>query len=160
MSELIFSTIIPALVTLVFGSVATYLGTRWKIRSELEAEYDRSLRDDRIAVYQELWKELQPLAKYVRPGPVTYETIHDLSINLRQWYFERGGLYLSEGTRDQYFALQDTCQEVLSNPKWKAEQGAELDEETFEALRGKGSALRTSMARDVGTRKGAILEVD
>ena len=147
-----------AILPLTIGAVLSYFGTRWKITQDLEAEYDRDLRTARIQVYQELWKSLQPLAKYARPGPVTCNTVNEISVDLRTWYFEQGGLYLSETARDTYFALQDGLQDVVSNPRWREHPEQPLDDDTFELLRKRGSALRTSMAADVGTRKRPIVE--
>ena len=99
--------LLVAVVSVVATATITYFGTVLKMRKDLEAKYDISLRDQRITVYAELWKCLQPLAKYSRPEPVTYEKVENLSKDLRKWYFEVGGLFLSETTRDRYFDLQE-----------------------------------------------------
>lgn len=46
-----------------------YLATIAKIKKDLEATYDRDLRDKRLEVYKELWKHREPLAQYARPHP-------------------------------------------------------------------------------------------
>lgn len=154
------SELLSAFLAFALGSLGTYLATQWKVRAELEGEYDKSLRDARIKVYQELWASLQPLAKYARPGPVSYQTIHQMATELRTWYFEKGGLYFSDRARDAYFKLQDALAEVLNNRPATMVIQTELEDVTFEALRQRGSALRTAMAADVGTRRTPLLAVD
>jgi hypothetical protein len=126
-----------AVVGFALGLASAYIGLHWKIRKELEGEYDKDLRGKRRDAYAALWKILQPLAKYSPPAPVTPELLKQLSADLRQWYFEVGGLYMSANARDAYFALQDELQ--LASPS--AEN----------AIRA-GSRLRTATTRDVGSR--------
>jgi hypothetical protein len=137
------------------GIVATYLAAILKYRKDLEFKYDTDLREKRIPEYRALWRLLQPLARYSRPEPVTGKLIQQLSQELRQWYFEQGGLFLSDRSRDSYFALQDALTAVVADHKQTL--SAVLTEETFERIRVKGSDLRTCMTRDVGTRKESKL---
>ncbi|GAX60126.1 Mg2+ and Co2+ transporter [Candidatus Scalindua japonica] len=74
---------------------------------ELQIEYDKELRKERIVHYKELWKELKPLAKYPEPEPLTHDNVKSLAVSLKDWYFTGGGLFLSAGTRERYFDLQD-----------------------------------------------------
>jgi hypothetical protein len=154
------SELVSGLVAFSLGSIGTYLATQWKVRAELEGEYDQSLRDARIRVYQELWASLQPLAQYARPGPVTYQAIHQLTTDLRAWYFEKGGLYFSDKARDAYFALQEALAGVQSKRPATMAIQTELEDATVERLRQQGSALRTAMAADVGTRRAPLLALD
>ena len=139
----------------LLGAVTTYLVAVFKLRRELEYKYDTDLRDKRIPQYLELWKLLVDLAKYARPKQLTFDDLYKLTASLRQWYFEQGGLFLSEKSRDTYFALQDAIKKVLDA---KGQPGAAtVDEETYEDLRKSGSNLRTALTRDVGTRKSPKL---
>lgn len=126
-----------------------------KLRRELEYKYDTDLRDKRIPQYLALWKLLEDLAKYARPKQLTFDDLYKLTASLRQWYFEQGGLFLSEKSRDTYFALQDAIKEVLDVKGQSGE--ATVDEATYEDLRKSGSDLRTELTRDVGTRKSPKL---
>jgi hypothetical protein len=154
------SELVTTLVGLAVGSLGTYFGIQWKVRAELAGDYDKSLRDARVKVYQELWSSLQPLAKYARPGPVTYQTIAQMAGELRGWYFEKGGLYFSERARDAYFLLQEALAEALKNRPVTTTPQTELESLAFETLRQRGSALRTAMAADVGTRRTPMMAVD
>jgi hypothetical protein len=98
----------------LFGIVSAYVGLYWKVRKELEAQYDKDLRAERQKVYGPLWRLLQPLARYSPPGPLTASVLKQLSIDLRIWYFEVGGLFMSKNTRDAYFALQRTIVDQIA----------------------------------------------
>ena len=139
----------------LLGAVTTYLVAVLKLRRELEYKYDTDLRDKRIPQYLELWKLLVDLAKYARPKQLTFDDLYKLTASLRQWYFEQGGLFLSEKSRDTYFALQDAIKKVLDAKGQPG--GTTVDEETYEDLRKSGSDLRTALTRDVGTRKSPKL---
>jgi hypothetical protein len=140
-----------ALASAVVGGALTYVTTIVKIRQDLAAQYDANLRQDRIKFYQQLWMTLEPLARYAPASPFTFHTAEDLATALRKWYFEQGGLFLSAAARDAYFALQDALKELKGQPIDPVPQ------ETLKALMDLGSALRTHLSSDVGTRAKAML---
>jgi hypothetical protein len=142
--------LLSLVASILTGLVTAYFTSR-KVREDLEAKYDTDLRDRRLKVYAELWKLLEPLAKYSPPGPVTPRVLGQLSRALRSWYFDTGGLYLSEPARDAYFALQGAL--VAAVGTGEAEIDVELDPDAFEAIRKAGSDLRTHLAGDIGTRR-------
>jgi hypothetical protein len=151
-------TVIVAIITGVLGILGTYLSAVLKFRKDLEAKYDIDLRDKRIEVYKELWKRLQPLAKYSPPGPFTFNKVQELLADLRSWYFEVGGLFLSERSRDAYFALLDKMEEVLKYPTFQPNEV--LSDDVREEIRQKSSTLRTQLAKDVGTRQESRFKYD
>jgi hypothetical protein len=136
---------------------AAYVGTRRRVLAELEGRYDAELRASRLGVYPHLWAALEPLAKYARepPGRPRRTEIEELTRNLRRWYFEEGGLYLSAEAREAYFQLQDALTAVVDSKRWAAatDSSEEIDAQTFEELRLIGSWLRTTLTYDVGTRR-------
>jgi hypothetical protein len=150
-----------ALIAVVSGSLSavvtaiiTYLSISVQVRRDLEAKYDLDLRGQRITVYKELWRLLQPLAKYARPGPFTPAGAKELSRELRRWYFETGGLFMSEETRDAYFELQSGLGTFAEDQNRQVEQA--LGETEFTCLRDKGSTLRTRVTQDIGTRQAPM----
>jgi hypothetical protein len=145
------ASIITAVVTAVLAAVGTYVTTR----RNLQIQFDASLREMRIAAYKPLWARLGGLAKYARPEPLSMDEAQELAVTLRDWYFETGGLFLSQETRRDYFALLDGL-EVLP----RRTSGATLRVEDDELLRVLGSRLRTGMTRDVGTRRTFIFRED
>jgi hypothetical protein len=149
------SALVASLVTGIVTAVLAALGTYVTTRRNLQIQFDASLRELRIAAYKALWKELEDLAKYGRAEPLSRSQAQQLSISLRTWYFETGGLFLSQETRRDYFALLDGLEVV---PRRTNEQI--LSEEDDEFLRVLGSRLRTAMTRDVGTRRTFIFRGD
>ena len=139
--------IVPALIGVVTGAVAT----AYKSRKDLEVQYDIALRGERIAAYKKLWKQLERLAYYAPEQPLTYGVARVLTKALRTWYFEVGGLLLSESTREPYFDLQRALKAVTESG---GEDQLELPEPAADALKQLGSRLRTSTTDDVATRVG------
>jgi hypothetical protein len=137
------TAIAVAAVTGAVGLIAGIVGTAYKSRKALESTYDIDLRKARIDVYKKLWTELQVLAKY-SPPPFKRETVEQLSVAMRRWYFEQGGIFLSKRARNAYFDLQEALIQTLEC----------LDDPAplRELLRKRGSRLRTTMAEDIATR--------
>jgi hypothetical protein len=87
--------IVPAFIALLGGIIVAFI----QARKNLETRYDIDLRRERIPAYQELWSLLEPLAFYSPPGPVTYNTVAEISKGLRTWYYTKGGLFISTDAR-------------------------------------------------------------
>ena len=150
-------TILVAIITGLFGTASgalvAYLGAILKFRKDLEAAYDKDLREKRIEAYTALWKHLQLLARYDRPKPLNPKTLEELTEAMRDWYFGVGGLYLSEEARASYFDLKQTIQNILTDRKYRPEDFLEPPDR--KNVLEKGSVLRARLTRDVGTRKSS-----
>jgi hypothetical protein len=94
-------------------------------------------------VYKALWDPLQVLARYDRPKPLSPQTLEELTVAMRKWYFEVGGLYLSEDTRTSYFDLKQAIQDILNNSKYRPEDI--LDPHDSKIVLEKGSLLRARL---------------
>jgi hypothetical protein len=144
MSDAVLASTVTAAAGVVVASITGVLGyrsARWSLRKELEVD----LRRQRLDAFKALWALSEPLAKYGRTGPasrVTPASLAALSSKLRHWYFAQGGMFLTESSRDAYFAFQDALQAVIHTV---ADEDEELDEPTRERIREKGSLLRTSL---------------
>jgi hypothetical protein len=150
-------TLIAAVLTGVFGlitgALVAYMGAILKFRKELEAEYDKDLRKERLRVYTNLWSRLDILARFDRPKPLTVTVMRELTESMRKWYFEEGGLYLSEGARGAYFSLKQTIQSIIENPDYQPDHL--LGAEDSRRVLGLASTLRAQLTKDVGTRKSS-----
>jgi hypothetical protein len=147
------ASIVTAIVTAALAVAGTYVTTR----RELQLKFDESLRTLRIDAYKALWKDLDGLAKYGRPKPLTPAEAAAIRDKLRTWYFETGGgLMLSTQTRTDYFRLQDGLELAVADA-WDGEARAEAVDEYLRLL---GSRLRTGMTADVGTRRTFIFRGD
>lgn len=78
---------------------------------------DPEVRRLRTESYIELWKLLVALARYDLPQPVDVDVLKKLTVSMRNWYFEKGGLFLSENSRGPYFELKEVLRNVISDPK-------------------------------------------
>jgi hypothetical protein len=143
--------IVPALIALVAGVVVALV----QARRNLETQYDIDLRKERIGAYQNLWACFEPLAFYSPPGPVTFQTVRDISRTMREWYFTKGGLFLSTETRDVYFRLQRELTKTAHSRAVRTDD--ELDFDRREHIKALTSRLRSQMTEDVKTRVGSRL---
>jgi hypothetical protein len=146
MTSEVVASVVAGGVALISGIALALYGSL----KRLEVEYDIALRNHRIEAYQALWKILAPLAYYSPPSAVTYGLARDLSRALRSWYFEVGGLFLSELTREAYFDLQKGLGGVIKEPV--EHDHLPVADKLFERLRGTASTLRTATTQDVATR--------
>jgi hypothetical protein len=154
----VLAPLITAIAGGLLGLVASYLGVQWKIHRDLEARYDSSLRDLRLKVYAELWALLKPLAAFGPRDDVSRQELDEMTGRLRDWYFDRGGLYLSTEAREAYFRLQRGLRVIVSSQRWQRDDLQQLDQTSFEHLRRIGSRLRTKLTLDVGTRRPFSME--
>jgi hypothetical protein len=115
----IVTTVLISLLTLIGGAlvsgVLTYLGSR----SKLAMDYDADLRKRRIETYSDLWSKLEPLAKYAPKETFSEADAVSLAKSLRDWYFEKGGLFLSTAAREDCFALQDLLKHISEGWGWE-----------------------------------------
>ena len=106
----------------------------------------------REAAYRDLWARTEPLAKYARSRPFDARAAADLAGSLREWYFQVGGLYLTESCRTAYFRLQEGLQAALTRVE-EPTPPLILTPDIVEGLRTAASRLRTALAQDLGTRQ-------
>ena len=142
------NTILSIIASLLLAAVTalfTYLATRSKIRLDLTAEYDKDLRTSRLKVYQDLWKLLEPLARYSRPGPVTYVVVKEVAEKMRIWYFQQGGIFLTKESYTPYFSLKEVMQNIIDDEFLKEDNTRDLDEKRLDALLKRASDLRKSL---------------
>lgn len=106
------------------------------------------LQRERIAAYRGLWGLTKLLPKWPRARDVSYEDLRKLSNSLRDWYFsEAGGMFLSRTAHTSYAALQDSLTAIMVE-----QPSGSMTDEHYDAVRELCSALRSKLARDVGSR--------
>jgi hypothetical protein len=160
-----FETIVTSAVSAVGGSaivvasMSAWLGKVWSERiarvETLLGKIDIDLRKRRIEVYKELWGATAVFPKWTRAEGVTYEELLKFSQGLRQWYFHRGGMYLSRTTHhDGYTVLQTTIEGILNS-----HPSGLLSEKHYDLVREKCSSLRSYLATDIESRRDALSQV-
>jgi hypothetical protein len=155
------NTLLSLLTGLISGAitaVVTYFATLSKARLDLSIEYDKELRENRLAAYKELWKRLKPLARYSPETPLTHQVIKDTSESMRDWYFDLGGIFLSRESRGPYFALKQKMQEIIDNPELQKEKDHPLDAKWIKPVHDRGTKLRETLSNDIGTRWQPFLQ--
>ena len=79
MPEDLTIAVVTALVTAALSVATTYVALVTKIRRDLEAQYDKDLRERRMTAYAALWTLTEPLARYSPPKPLTAQGVRSLS---------------------------------------------------------------------------------
>jgi hypothetical protein len=150
------AALIAGFFGLVVAAFGTYVGVGWKIKKDLSAQYDADLRGLRLKSYLSLWAATELFALYARESAQAFPNrreLREMTLELREWYFGVGGIYLSEPARDSYFDVQKALGIVVESIRWRDESLPCLDGRTFEQIRVLTSTLRTRLTHDVGTRK-------
>lgn len=131
----------------------------YKKMLELKSEIDLDLRERREKPYRELWDKTRLLPKWPRSDNVTYEKLDQFRKELRDWYFDGGGIYLSADSMDAYRDLQETIRAVIDPDKGKTSQAIRPEErirtEDYDAIRDRCSGLRSEMTNDLVSRRAA-----
>ena len=153
----ITDALIAGLFGLITGIIVTYLAAILKYRKEIEIDFDRELREKREDVYSELMKILAYFARYDLPEQINKITLEDKSIRLREWFFNQGGLFLSDKSRDPYFDLKKQIGKLLDKPSYGESPSLE-DTDEFKKIIATASLLRHNLAKDIGARRRPSLE--
>ena len=149
--------VVTGLVSGVLSSALTYFSTRSKIRLDMRVEYDKSLHEKRLALYKDLWPKTEPLARFSPHCILTYNILKNVTEELRRWYFNEGGIYLSKRSRKPYFALKRELQRVLEDDHLVKQPDGPIDTKLRDAVLDAASRLRTSLADDVRARRSPWL---
>ena len=138
------------------SAVLTYFSTRYKTRLELTAEYDKELQQSRLKAYTQLWGILDKFPRYGREHPLTYGVFVEVSNETRKWYFHDGGIYLTKASRKPYFEMKKLM-EPLFREAIEGPPTAVFQDERLLPIIEAGSALRTSLSDDIGTKRASWL---
>ena len=109
---------------------------------------DTDLRTKRIPVYAELWEKTGVLPMWPWNTELEYQDLHQLTRDFRDWYFKRGGMYLSASARDAYFEVQKSINAILEK-----DQAGRVSNDDYKNIQHKCSALRTKLAEDLLSRR-------
>ncbi|MFQ8433724.1 hypothetical protein [Amaricoccus sp. W119] len=111
---------------------------------------DIDLRARRFEVYKPLWQLTEKFPQYPRRNHVSYDTLLPFSESLRDWYFQTGGILLTDSARDAYFAVQKELKLYIDKDRTD-----ELEPDNYHRIRAKCSFLRTELTRDLLSRRAA-----
>lgn len=103
---------------------------------------------------------MKVLPKYPsRLGEIKYSELLDCSHDLKDWYFDGGGLFLTSESRNAYFSIQEEITEKIlkkdfgsKNEKLKEK----VSSDDYESVRKEMSILRTELTNDLLSRERNI----
>ena len=145
------SELTTVLVSSLVGGGVAFVGAVVRETFAARRKLDQSLRDERIRLYKLLWQTTGLLPLWAR-DPVTYADLVHMGRELRDWYFEEGGIYLSRQSRARYGELQEGVAAVLATRR--ARPADPVDADDYEDVRSTCSALRISLTKDLSSRRG------
>jgi hypothetical protein len=106
------------------------------------------LRDQRLKAYPDVWERTGRFARWPR-NTVTYGALDEFHRGLRTWYFQVGGLYMSENARRRYGRMQ----ELVAAHCTEAESDASLPPEAYADVMESCSEFRTALTEDLESRR-------
>jgi hypothetical protein len=130
---------------LVSAAANTWLANRSKVSEEL--------REQRLKAYPNVWKRTAKFSRWPR-NDVTNAELAEFERDLRTWYYDVGGLYMSENARIHYGHMQ----ELVSAYREGREPARHVTPEAYKDLMESCSAFRTSLTEDLESRRqGSIV---
>src|SRR3954451_821616 len=132
------------------GAAALALVNSW---ITARAGIDGELRTKRLTVYPPLWMATSAVSRWPRTN-LSRASLKQLHDDLRSWYFETGGLFLSARARARYGDVQELIEALLLR---KAEPAYLLVEKRYTDLMDAVSSLRTALTEDLDTRRRVSL---
>lgn len=144
------------IISSLVGASVSYLGAVIKNTLDTKSKINESLLEKRTESYKILWDKTRLLPSWPRDATVTYEKLIKLSEDLRDWYFDGGGIYLSRNSQKLYAFLQMIITEIVKENKEGVIASNEDDKDNeYDKIRKACSTLRTSMTDDLLSRRGA-----
>jgi hypothetical protein len=120
-------------------------------KQDIEDKLENALRTDRLTEYKKLWRLTRRLAMFYRPQQMKYEDVSRLSEELQTWYFDEGGIFLSEKSRELYKTLQGSLKTTLENHR--PEDNQPLPDNLFEDIQKHGHNLRINLRKELGVKE-------
>jgi hypothetical protein len=150
--------LVAALIGLLVGAAGAWVRAILAIREKVNEE----LRGRRVDAYPVVYRLTAALSLWP-PARMNYEQLSQLNLDLRQWYFTTGGLYLSARSRERYGEMKQLICAYLDE---LAEEHEEEEEEAqqqrsahhvspgvYDDLTITARAFRNSLTEDLETRR-------
>jgi hypothetical protein len=140
-SKVIVTGVLALITALILALVNSSISAR--------AGIDENLRAKRLELYPVLWDATKAISRWPRVD-ITRGSLEDLHGTLRSWYYEKGGLFLSESARDRYSDVQALIEALLTD---KGDPDCLLAKDAYRDLMETASAMRTALTQDLNTRR-------
>jgi hypothetical protein len=133
----------------VIGGVLVIAAAYVQIALASRAKAGEELRERRLDAYPVIWQETAVISSCPRVK-VRGSELKDLHLRCRRWYYTKGGLFLSECSRDRYGDMQ----QLLSARIAKTEDLSDyVPLDAYTDLEKTCSAFRTALTQDLATRR-------
>ena len=107
-----------------------------------------AVRDVRLKAYPLVWEQTSVVSRWPHTD-ANWAHLSDLQLALRTWYYETGGLYLSENARRRFGSLQELLAAMLDHSKGKVDLAAA----EYVAVMEEASAFRSALTEDLQSRE-------
>jgi hypothetical protein len=138
---------VTAAIGIAAGAATAYIQSALAARAKTGEE----LRDRREEVYPSVWLLTSAVSSYP-PAEIRWRDLVELHLALRAWYYETGGLYMSESTRHRFGDAQEVIGAYLHGHEALGPD-ARIDDADYEAVAATCSAFRTALTEDLATRR-------
>jgi hypothetical protein len=146
MSSDVSLAVVTAVLGLLTAGVLALIDNWINVR----AGVDENLRTLRLTRYPALWEATAAVSHWPR-AVVDRGALEDLHRTLRSWYYEQGGLFLSEQAKARYGDVQELIAAFLAADHVDATDV--LAPSGYTDLRDTASDLRTALTEDLDTRR-------
>jgi hypothetical protein len=141
------TTIISGLVGAFTGLLAAYVKNRIDYQHEIRSD----LWNKRYNAYTKIWKMTQAIPRWPKNDSLTYQQLVDLSVGFQEWYFNDGGILLSESGREKYGTMQEGITNILNHQK--TERSSPVNEPDYNSALASCSQFRTAITSELLSRK-------
>jgi hypothetical protein len=140
---------LAASLSAVTGAIVSYIVAKYQTRAAFRGTVDASLIRKRERLYRQLWRMTSVLPRWPSSHACTYTDITHLDGVLKDWYFDGGGLYLSEQARSAYGVLRASMDAL-------PERLGVLSDVDYERLFQAATKLRTELTKDLFSRERPV----
>ncbi len=138
-----------ALTLAVIGIAGTVLGALVNGALATRAKVNEEMRQLRLTSYPVLWQLTSNFSRWPKVTH-TYGDLVEFHGWFRSWYYEVGGLHLSENSRARYGEVQELTAACLDAG---AQAGSAIPDDVYDELLEACSALRTALTEDLESRR-------
>jgi hypothetical protein len=143
--------LLGALIGTVAGAVTSAVAANRQMRRELEFDYDRHVRGERLARYVDLHRITGAFPRYWPDENPVRRTFSEVAEELDDWYFGGGGgLFLTDEAREAYIALLNELPGIRASG---GDGEQPISDKEVEVLWRRAQRLRRQLAADIGSAR-------
>ncbi len=154
-SEQVAAAVSGPLFIAIIGIAGTVLGALVNGALATRAKVNEEMRQLRLDSYPLLWQLTSSFSRWPRITN-TYADLDEFHRWLRSWYYESGGLHLSQNSRARYGDVQELMAAHLGAPEGQTtpvQPQGPVPDEVYGGLLEACSALRTALTEDLESRR-------